>query len=86
MPFLANKLLVPQTEHRKIQYKYNKLSITKSTGQMQIINGKISNRTLLTNNGHVERQPINYSKNNLLRVNLNCAILQREAVEHVCNY
>ena len=86
MPFLANKLLVPQREHRKIQCKYNKLSITKSTGQMQIINGKISNRTLLTNNGHVERQPINYSKNNLLRVNLNCAILQREAVEHVFNY
>ena len=40
---------------------------------MQIINGKILNRTLLTNNGHLERQPINYSKNNLPRVNLNCA-------------
>ena len=53
---------------------------------MQIINGKISNRTLLPNSGHLERQPINSSKNNLLRVNLNCAILQREAVEHVCDY
>ena len=52
---------------------------------MQIINRKISNRTLLLNNGYLERQPINYSKNNLLRVNLNCAKLQREAVEHVHN-